>query len=141
MSTWEDRYDFIKDAARVHELAKQKIEDGTIAKCQTRHGGAGEHAFDFAPVVVGMAKQDHPTWTYTDGLCFEKMEFATTFEPSFDKMQSVTIDVKTTGFKSWWCEEYLLFASMGHFHMETFKKEGEHRIVFHNFTADDVVDI
>lgn len=58
-STWADRYDFIKDLPRVHDIAEKQIADGTYAKCQTRHGGAGEHALDFAPVLVGSASPEN----------------------------------------------------------------------------------
>jgi hypothetical protein len=80
-------------------------------------------------------------WDYTDGLCFGKMHFKADFGSDPANFDQVTIEVTTSEMKGWFCEEYLFFASMSHYHLETFGKEGTHTLEFKNLSADDKVDI
>lgn len=139
-STWADRYDFISDLGRVHDLAAQQIKDGTYAKCQTRHGGAGDNAGDFVPVLVDSATPSHTKFSYTSGKCFGQIDFDTVFSPSAENFDTITVNV-TTSQQGVWCSEYLFLASMGHHHVEEFDQEGTTQIIFKNLSDNDKLDI
>jgi len=68
------------------------------------------------------------------------MDFETEFSPSAEDFDTVTVTVNASN-QGIWCSEYLFFASMSHYHLETYSKEGKHQVVFKNISVNDKLDI
>ena len=93
MSTVEERYNWIKEATELAPIAAQRQKDGTISKCQGRPGDGHSGMLEFAPALSGIATVEKPKFTYTEGLCFKKLDFELSFQPSVENFEQATLTV------------------------------------------------
>jgi hypothetical protein len=58
-----------------------KTGNDNIFKCSNRGDGPTD-PFYFIPVLAGILSPENPSFTFINGLCFEKTEFSLEFHPS-----------------------------------------------------------
>lgn len=91
--------------------------------------------------MVGQITPGSTPIKYTSGLCFNELDFETEFSPSKDDFDSVTVSVTAKSMAGWFCSEYFLFSSEGHYHLESYSAEGTKKVVFKNISKGDQADI
>src|SRR5438445_634244 len=101
--------------------------------CSNRFDGDEKSAGYFLPIFVDDLVQPDTEFTFTGGMCFQKITFS--YHINFDSTgnaENVTMLIDAQKPKSLLCKDWFFIGNTELWHVEVLHKKGQHEITFTN---------
>ena len=104
--------EFLKDAQTQIKVNQDKMASNTLYTCTNRDAGDKDSAMYFVPIFVGDFNQSGQSTMFTEGTCFQKLQFTYDYVVDADgNMGNVTLTIDASRPKSLLCKDWFLIAN------------------------------
>ena len=135
-NSYAERYRYIKEAdAQIPE--NHDLTVNGEAKCESEVDTP--EYFNFGQAYIGTLTPSNSYFTI-ESLCFETVDFAIEYAPTFHTMTEVTVTVTPHNKRSWLCRDIFFIGGANVYHFETFFWEKPTKLTFKNLATEDILD-